>query len=174
VGVRLPRPEWRGALGWRNGRRAALRSPWAKGSLRVRVPPPASSRREWCNMADTPSSEGGSCEFESHLPHQAWTTGARSPNGRGGGLKIRSVRVQISPRALSDVSGGRSIKVMQRIPTPRPFKRMMPVRVGPPLLTLSALAGMYANGQSGLAFNQAPDGLCGFESRHPYQFSRWP
>ena len=34
----------------------------------VRIPPPA-----WhagvVQMADTPSSEGGSCEFESHLPY---------------------------------------------------------------------------------------------------------
>lgn len=84
--------------------------------------------------ADAPSSEGGSCEFESHLPHQIFRTRARSPNrqrrlsqkessagstpaaripfarvaqsGRGSGLKHRRLRVRISPRAFKIPRGG--------------------------------------------------------------------
>ena len=43
----------------------------------------------------------------------------------------------------------------------------MPVRVGPPLPNFPDALGVYANGQSGLVFNQSPEWLCGFESRHP-------
>jgi hypothetical protein len=50
-----------------------------------------------------------------------------------------------------------------------PSSGRMPVRVGPPLPNLPDNLGVYANGQSGLVFNQSPERLCGFESRHPCQ-----
>jgi hypothetical protein len=76
---------WGGVI----GKRTALRSPWAACPLGVRVPPPA-LRAGVVQMADTPSSEGGSCEFESHLPYQSPGGCARGPNGRGGSLKKSS------------------------------------------------------------------------------------
>ena len=113
----------------------------------VRFPPPASVCAGVVQLADTPSSEGGSCEFESHLPYQifvsarAWPKrqrrlsqtesrcgfeSRRAPRrarvaqaGRGGGLKPRRLRVRVSPRASASAEG------------------------------------VYAKGQSGLSFKQA-------------------
>ena len=92
----------------------------------VRLPPPA-SRAGVVQPADTPSSEGGRCEFKSHLPYQSRRPSARvaqtaeaalskrvsvrvrlpprasrarvAQAGRGGGLKPRRLRVRVSPRA---------------------------------------------------------------------------
>src|ERR1043166_6476087 len=102
-----------------------------EGSLRVRVPPPA-SRAGVAQTADAPPSEGGACEFESHLPHQ--TQGARSPNRQ-------RPRAQTTPSESSNLSARMKLSVR----------------------------GCMQNGERGLIFNQAPEGLCGFESRHPCQ-----
>src|SRR5215207_307659 len=94
-------------------------------------------------MADTPSSEGGSWGFESPLPYRLRcrarvtqtaevalskrvSVRVRLPprasrarvaqTGRGGILKTCTVRVRVSPRAFPR---GRSIKVMQQVPTLR-------------------------------------------------------
>ena len=45
--------------------------------------------------------------------------------------------------------------------------RRLRVRVSP--RASDTVEGVYANGQSGLSFKQAPERLCGFEPRHPCQ-----
>src|SRR5215207_6367179 len=57
------------ALGWRKGKRTALRLPRAS-PIEGSIPSPSIRRAGVVQMADTLSSEGGSCEFESHLPYQ--------------------------------------------------------------------------------------------------------
>lgn len=156
--------------------------------MRVRLPPPVSLKREW-RKRQTRRPQKAVHVSSSLTSRTNFPTGARSPNrqrrlsqkessagstpaarialarvaqlGRGGGLKHRQLRVQISPRA----------------------SRLH--------------AGVYANGQRGLIFNQAPRvalrvrvppplpeiftlvvaqkgraprrdrGRCGFESRRP-------
>jgi hypothetical protein len=81
-------------------------------------------------------------------------------------LKPCTVRVRVSPRALTQ---GRSIKAMRRAPTPCSRQRDECLfESGRPCQTFPH-GGVYANGQSGLVFNQSPERLCGFESRHPCQ-----
>lgn len=56
--------------------------------------------------ADTPPSEGGPCEFESHLPYSSFRVGARvAQTVRGGSLKNCLLRVRVSPRASRKFGG---------------------------------------------------------------------
>lgn len=126
----------------------------------VRVPPPA-SRAGVVQMADTPSSEGGSCEFESHLPYLLSASPARVAQTAEAALSKRvSVRVRLPPRAsrarVAQAGRGGGLK-----------PRRLRVRVSPRAFRTNE--GVYANGQSGLSFKQVPWRLCGFEPRHPCQ-----
>ncbi len=117
-----------------------------QGPMGVRVPPPA-SRAGVVQLADTPFSEGGFCEFESHLPYQTLVTvRARGPNGRGGSLK-KSLGAGSTPAARITRA-----RVAQRGRGGGLKPRRLRVRVSP----RASHAGAYANGQSGLSFKQAP------------------
>lgn len=152
------------------------------------TPSSSTIRAGVAQTADAPSSEGGSCEFESHLPHQIFGNARVAQTGRGGSLKKSRVRVRLPPRAslarVAQAGRGSGLK-----------HRQLRVQISPRASGLHA--GAYANGQSGLIFNQAPEaalrvrvppplptiftlvvaqtgraprrerGRCGFESRRP-------
>ena len=114
-------------LVWRNGKRTASRTPGAQGPCGFDSL--LQHRAGVVQMADTPPSEGGVCEFESHLPYQLRVS-ARSPIGRGGRLKPCPVRVRISPRAIR--MWGR-MQMRKRLGFQPSARVALRVRVPPPL-----------------------------------------
>jgi hypothetical protein len=84
--------------GWRKRKTRGAEVAVGEVPLRVRLPPPA-SQAGVVQMADTPPSEGGPCEFESHLPYSILQSARVAQHGRGGSLKKSLVRVRPPPRA---------------------------------------------------------------------------
>jgi hypothetical protein len=115
-------------------------------------------------MADAPSSEGGSWGFESPLPYQSSRRARVAQVGRGGILKKCTVRVRVSPRALTQ---GRSIKAMRQVPTLRSRQRDRCLfESGRPCQTFQS-AGVYAKGKAGCPSNSRPSGFAGSSPATP-------
>lgn len=131
--VRALPPESSNRLGWRKRQtRGTEVAVGTKGPLRVRLPPPVSRCAGVVQTADTPPSEGGPCEFESHLPYSSFRVGARvAQTVRGGSLKNCSLRVRVSPRACRKFGG--VCKWTKRLDLQSSARAALRVRVPPPL-----------------------------------------